>query len=497
MTDLSDAEPVGLGRKSAVGIAWTVGGLALGEPVRVIITAVLARLLTPQDFGVLGMAAVVTGLVAVANDFGLQTAIVQRERVSKDELDSVFWFNLLLGGLLTAVGVVVAAPVAAFFRQPAVTPVLAALSFSFVISSLGQIQHAILRREMDFKTPAAATLAGVLVAGAGAVVMALRGAGVWALVVNVLVAVGVSAAVVEVKTRFVPTLRLRWSEARSYVTFGGVLTVAEFANYGGGNVDNLVVGRVLGASSLGVYALAFNLVTYPVRRIAATIAGVTMPAFSRIQRERARYERAFLAAIEMSSVVVFPLLAAAAVAGEDIVLGLYGPKWTAAVMPFRLLCAAGLARSVGVFAETGFKSTGRPKSYLAWSIASVLGVLIGASAGLHGGVNGVAMGVAGATVIVSLASVTHCARVLEASTSRLWLGIARAGLVGALSAAVSLACVVVLADTIVPRLVTGVIAVLLGMAGAWGVFRWSRHFASLRAVEGVVAGLARRKPRSE
>lgn len=476
----------GLGARSVRGVAWVTAGQLASEPVRILITALLARALTPREFGVVGMATVVTGLVAVANDFGLQAAIIQRSEVSEHEIDSVFWFNLAIGLGLTVLGVALALPMAGFFRQPQVAPVLAVLSAGFVLSSLGQIQNALLRRRMDFKTPAIANITAVGVAGVTAVGMALAGAGVWALVANVLVANAASTLVVAVKTRFVPGRRYTWHEAKEYVVFGGTVTLAEFANYGASNADNLLVGRMLGPGPLGVYALAYNLVTYPVRRVAQTISGVAMPALSRIHGERERYSRAFAQAMEMSGLVVVPVLACAALAGDQIVLGLYGAKWVGAVVPFRLLCAAGMAKAFGVVADSGFQSSGRPRRYLAWTAASLVAVVAGVLAGMRGQVNGVAAGVAVAVICVTSAEVVDGWLLLGPGVSRLPMMGVRVATAGGVAAGVAYGVLASGVLAAAPQLAQAAIALVVGVSVCWGVLRRLPGFDTVRGAETMV-----------
>jgi PST family polysaccharide transporter len=493
MSTAPDSPTQGLSAKSARGFAWVLLGQLLSEPVRVLITAILARVLMPSQFGLMGMATVATGLIAVVNDFGLTGAIIQKEEIRAKELHSVFWFNLMVGAVLSALGLGLALPVSAFFHQPAVAPILAVISLTFVISSLGQVQNALLRREMDLRTPATANLVGVVVGGTVAVVMALSGFGVWSLVANLMIGSFCFLLVVALKTRFVPRLRFRWHEARAYVLFGGTVTLSEFASFGAANVDNAAIGRVLGASSLGVYSLAYNLVTYPVRRIADTVYGVTLPALSRLQREDERYGRAFGAAMETSATLMLPVLVAAAVAGDRVIVGLYGPKWTAAIVPFRLLCVVGIAKAYGVLANSGLLSTGRVRRYLLWNLLALAGVGVGVLFGIRSGVNGVAAGVAASVVAVTLALVIDVWRLVGPPLGLLAAVLARGAIVGALSGGIALAVLAVPGLDAIPELVSAVIAVVAAYAGSWLLLRKAPGFDALRQAERMVLDLARRR----
>ncbi|HEY5549516.1 MAG TPA: lipopolysaccharide biosynthesis protein [Coriobacteriia bacterium] len=484
----ASASDQGLTHRTTTGVGWTLLGLAIAEPIRITVTALLARALTPQEFGIVGMATVFLGLAAIGNDLGLPVAIIQRRETTQNELSSLFWFNLSVGVAFAVLGVLASQPLAAFFHQPAVAPVLAALSVGFIVTSLVQIQGALVRRRMDFRTPAIANIVGVAIGGIVAIAAARAGWGVWALVINSIVSGVVLAGIVAATVRWVPTRRFRWREVRPFVLFGGALTVAGFAGYGAANVDNLVVGRVLGAGPLGIYALAYNLIMYPVRRIASTVTGVTLPAFSRIQGDNARYAAAFVRALEMSASVVTPLLMAAAVASESIVLGLYGPKWAAAVIPFRLLCVAGLGRGLGVLAEVALKGLGKGARLLWWTAAGLLGVAAGAWFGIPSGVNGVAVGVSVATMFCSALMLWDVMHLLGVTLAVGFVRVGRPMVLGAAAAGSAWLVGEMLGLLGAGHLVSAVLAVALGVVIPLAVAFLVPGFAGVRELVSIIRG---------
>lgn len=469
---------------------WAVGGQALAEPIRVLGTAVLARVLTPEDFGLLGMAAVFFGLTAITTELGPSAAIIGRKRLSDDEVSSLFWLCTIAGVVLAVICVLAAPLIARIYREPRVAPVFAALSLTVLLSAEALVHNALLRRRMDFRTPALANLASVAINAAVAVGCALSGLQYWSLVAGTLAGVVTSVLLVQAGARFRPRLHLRWAEVRPYLSFSGQVTGAEFANYGSTNVDNLLVGRLLGSSALGIYALAYNLVTYPVRMFASLVAQAALPAFCRLADDAARLRSAYVAALRKSSAVVLPALLAAVVAAPDLVVGLYGPKWEAAVLPFQLLCLAGAARSVGVFGRAAFKAVGRPGLQVRWDIALLIGVAVGAAVGSRWGVAGVAAAVAVATTCATLGLQVDVSRSLSLAPS----GSARALAPAAgLAAGAALACLAVewvLAPTGLPLIVRGLLAVVSALAVTWA---WGRFvFADVRDLERLaVSALSR------
>lgn len=488
-TTVPDPETQGLGQRSARGAMWAIGGQVLSEPIRVLGTAVLARLLTPADFGLIGMAAVFFGLTAITTELGPAAAIIARRRISDEEISSLFWASALIGVALTVAAIAAAPLVARVYREPNVAGVFAALSVTVMLSALALVHNAVLRRRMDFRVPAIANLASVAVNSVVAIGSALAGTGYWSLVYGTLAGVLTSVLVVGRGARFRPMLRLRWSEVRPFVSFSTQVTGAELANYGSSNVDNLLVGRLLGASSLGFYALAYNLVTYPVRMFATLIAQVTLPALSLIRDDAERFRSAYLRATALSSAVVLPVLVVALVGAPYLVLGVYGPQWVGAVVPFQLLCLAGMGRSVGVFARSAFKAAARPARQLRWDIALLAGVAVGAWAGSRFGVAGVAAAVAVATLGASLGAQWDVNRVLGLRTARVARALAPAGALALGAAIVAWGFVAALhAAGLHPLIVAA-----LGLPGAllvtWG---WSRYtFAEVRDLETIARSVVR------
>lgn len=390
--------------RSARGFAWTMGGLLVTEPLRIAMTAVLARVLTPADFGVVAMAAVIVGLLAFANDLGFSVALIRRETLSERETDAVFWLNLGIGAALTMGAWVSAPAVAVLYREPGVVAVFRGLSLAFFVTSLYLVQGALVRREMDFRTPALASAWSMGTVAVVSVALAVAGWGPMSIVAGNVAGLFANAVYLQAVTRYVPRHGPSWRHSKEFVSFGAMLTLGELAGYGAGNADNLIVGRALGAGPIGQYSIAYNLVTYPVRRVAKMAAAVTLPAFSAIGGDRERFREAYLRALALSAVLVWPALGCAAALGRDVVLGLYGPQWTAAVVPFQVLCVAAMALVCAVFGEMALKALGMAGRFAVWAMATFVALVAGV-------VWAVGDGIAAVAVAVSVVTVVSCAAV--------------------------------------------------------------------------------------
>lgn|GEM_PF-953457 len=484
-------EPADLRHKAAVGFAWTAGGLAVAEPLRILTTAVLARILTPRDFGVVTMAAVFIGLVAFANDFGLTVALIQRRDLTERVTSSVFWVSMAVGLTLTLASWLAAPWIANVYREQAVVGVVRGLSLSFTLTSLFLVQGALLRRQMDFRTPAMASIWAMVAHATVSISLAASGFGPMSIVAGNLAALTASGAFVQWKTRYVPRTRPRWSEARAVVAFGAAVTAGDLASYGGGNVDNLVVGRQLGPSALGAYGVAYNLVTYPVRRIAKMAAAVTLPAFSSIGEDGARFRSAYVRTVSLAAVVLWPLLACALVVADDLVIGLYGSQWTAAIAPFRVLCVAAMALVATVFGELALKSLGKPRAYAFFASFSFVAIALAVLATVAEGAVAVAAGVTLAGTLTATAIQVYVARLLRVTAGNLGEMFAAPLLVTVVAAAACMGLVSGLSAIGLQGILAALTSIGVSLGAVWLVGRRVR-WMSIRSAEELALSVFRR-----
>lgn len=490
--DASDRD-VGLERKAVVGFSWTMVGLLIAEPLRLLTTVVLARILSPREFGIVAMAAVFVGLMAFANDLGFSVALVQRDSLDQRHATSAFWASLVVGAVLTLASWAAAPLVASVYGQPDVIAVVRGLSLSFVLTSFFLVQNALVRRRMDFKTPA---IASVLAMGANAAVAissAVAGLGFMSIVYGNLAALLASGVVVQWVARFVPRGRLSWSAVRETVGVGIAVTAGDLASYGMGNVDNLMVGRVLGAATLGEYGVAYNLVTYPVRRVAKMAAAVTLPAFSMIKTDAVRFRRAYLRALGLALVVLWPFLACAMVVAEPLVIGLYGAKWSGAVAPFRMLCAASMLLVLVVFAELALKSLGMQAMYAGTATAGFILFVASVTLMVHRGTVAVALAVTVAIAVYACVVAVVVVRSLAIPTGEAAHAVAGPIVMAMASAVLAYAASYALDAASMPRLIVATIAILGGIGGVWMVARQVPFFPATRAAESMVSSVIRRR----
>ena len=382
-----------IGEKALAGIGWNSLSMIVRQTSQFVATAVLARLLLPSDFGLVGMAAIVTGLVYSVREMGLSAAIVQREELDQMHLSSSFWANIIGGLVLFGLCASVAPLAARFFKNPVVGPVLIISSTSLVISSPGVVHRATLLRSLRFKAIAAAEVGTSLAYGLLAITMAALGFGVWSLVGGTLFGSAVGVALWWSVLRWRPAMRFSPQKFLELFKFGANVMGSGLVGYFSQNVDYLVIGRRLGAFPLGIYTLAFKLISFPLTRVSYMVTDVTFPAFSRIQGEDARLRRGYTKTVRYLSLIIFPLLSGLMILAPEFISVIYGPKWTPAILPLRIMCVLGLLKGVGTTVGSVLKAKGRPDVELKYNFIFLAGMILAVFLGSRYGIAGVALGI--------------------------------------------------------------------------------------------------------
>ena len=414
---------ISLTDQTARGAQWIVTGAGVGAVLQLAFGVVLARLLTPENFGVVALAMVVLGAARPLCDLGIGNAVVQRADLTPRHVRVAFTFTVLLG-MTIAAAIALAAPIAAaVLRDADVVPVLRVLSIEFAIGGTTVVAGALLRRRMDFRRIAiidtTTTAAGY---GVVAVALALLGYGVWSLVFGSLVHAVLASVWFFASAPHPCRPLLGARELRELLRFGVGASVSGMVNHAALAADNFVVGRWLGASAVGVYSRAYNLMNTPNALSTTWMASVLFPALAHAQSDPARVGRAYLAVTQLAAMFAGPAMVTLAVAAPHLLAAVYGPQWTPAAVPLQILCAAGYFRALGHLGVVVAQSVGRVYAELWRQAAYALLVLAGALAGSRYGLPGVAAGVDGAIVFIFVA----LAHLALSATGVSWLAYFRA-----------------------------------------------------------------------
>jgi polysaccharide transporter, PST family len=367
-----------LGQRTAHG-----GMVAMAvQPIRMLMqfiaTAILARLLVPEDFGLVAMATAVTSFVAIFSELGLTSATIQRPQIDQETVSGLFFISLGIGCFLVPV-VCGMAPLAAwFFKDTRVAGLIIALSISFPLAALGSQHTALLIRSMRWMPLQCAGLLGHTAGAIAGILAAWKtDLGYWSLVVNILVANVVTLLLLWANCAWRPSLVTDWRGSRSALHFGAYLTSFGLVNFFSRQLDNIIVGSHFGASELGYYSRSYQLMLLPLNLFNGPLSSTIEPSLSRLQNEPERWRRAFLDALGLVMFLGAGVAACLIAVSGPLVTILYGTGWERSVTIFQWL-AASIFAGVPMNA-TGwiYLSLGQTRRMFIWSIIFVPVVAVG------------------------------------------------------------------------------------------------------------------------
>ncbi len=422
----------GLTAATVSGGAWRTLSVFGGAVMQFVVSVVLARLLTPKDFGTLALVIVIVGFANTLAFLGVGPGLVQRRELT-DRYVATAWTLSLIAGVAGFAVVAAAAPALAWLvGDPETTLVFVAISPTILLVGLRTCSLGLLRRGMRFRR---LTLIELVSYGLGyalvALPLALLGWGVWSLVVAQLTQALVGTAMAVASARHRWALGFGRAELREIVNFGGGMTAIGVANYVALTGDNFVVGRALGASALGLYSRAYTLMYLPLNYVAQAQSHVLLPAYSRVQDDRPRMTRGFLSGVFLVFAFAAPAMAFMLVAAPSLVRTLYGPRWVGVIVPLQILALFGVFRAAYHLGGAVAQSLGKPWSEFLRQIVYAALVVGGAAVGSRWGIAGVAWGT-GLAIFVMYVAMARLSRSLLGFTWREYVGAHGVGVVAGL-----------------------------------------------------------------
>jgi teichuronic acid exporter len=342
------------------GIAWTALGKWSTQALTWLSTLIVARILIPEDFGILSMALVYMGLIYLVNDFGLGPAIIQNRRMTPATISKLAGLSIILGALFTALSAALSWPVAAFFSEPALQPVVMALGFGLVMSGIQVVPRSLLTRDLQFRSLAIVDGAQALVGAAGTLVLAFAGLGYWSLILGSLLAKAVATATICAMHLHPIALPTSLRELLPELRFGGHTTLAGVGWYVYGSADAIVIGRLLTTAALGAYGIAATLASAPLIQVSALLSRVTAGIFSAVQGDRELLHRYIHRLLEGQTLIIFPAAAGLALVASDFIPLVLGREWAAAILPLQVLAMTAAFRSLSPILVQALVFTGRP-----------------------------------------------------------------------------------------------------------------------------------------
>jgi O-antigen/teichoic acid export membrane protein len=409
----------GIGAKTLKGAVWAYGSFVGGRLLVLVSTAILARLLNPRDFGTVGFALTFLAFVDTLQGLGLTQALVAyRGQDLMERANTVFIVTVGVGAGMWLVACALGPVAASFFHQPQVKLLMPVLGVNFLIRAIGSTHYALAQRRFDFRARAGAEFADVIVRGGAGIALALAGAGVWSIVLGYVVGTVAMTGAMWISVPWRPKMRPTRRHLDGMIGFGGALATVDIISAVVSNLDYLFVGRILGATALGLYTMGYRLPELIISNL-AVIAGLAMfPAFAQVERERLRH--VYLVGFRYTIMVSLPVTAGMLLLARPLVLALFGQKWVGAVAPMRMLALVALAITIDIPAGTVYKAVGKGRILLRLSIPKL--VLLGAALSLFTRYGIVATAICQAVIAWSFTviGIGLVWRMLGAGPRRLW-----------------------------------------------------------------------------
>ena len=371
-------------------------------------TIVLARMLVPEDYGLIGMATVVTGFVEYFKDLGLSTATIQRREINHQQISTLFWINIAVACIVALVVALLAPVVASFYNEPRLEGITQALAINFIFGGLTVQHQALLKRQMQFTSLAKIEIASMFVGVATAVIAAYYGLNYWALVLMFLATTATNAVGVWLACSWRPGLPRRNCGVGSMLAYGSNLTGFNLLYYFSSNLDNLSIGKIWGSGQLGLYAQAYRLLLLPISQINNPISKVALPALCSLQGEPEKYCRYYYKAILIITTLGMPVVWFMFACTEPLVLTLLGEQWSGTILIFRCLAPAAAINTFNMAEGWVYQSLASTDRMFRWGVIFTIGNVLVILLSVRGGIVRVAIAYSLYLVLSKIPSLAYC-----------------------------------------------------------------------------------------
>ncbi|MFW9262089.1 lipopolysaccharide biosynthesis protein [Nostoc sp. CALU 546] len=354
-----------LREKAVKSVIWTAIESWGRQAISLVVFFILARLLSPENFGLIALAYIFIEFVQIFVDQGFSVAIIQRQEIDAEHLDTAFWTTLGISILLTVLSIAGAGLVADLLKQPQLIPIIQYLSISFTLSGLSSVQQAVLERRFAFKSLAIRSLLAVIIGGIVGVVMAFFNFGVWSLVGQQISSSLVQVLVLWRVSDWRPGFKFSVIHAKELFTFGINISAFNIINFFNRRSDDLLIGYFLGLVALGYYSVAYKLLLVMMQVLITTTTKVALPIFSRLQGEPERLLNAFYSATQFTSLLVFPVFLCVPALAPEFIKVFFGEQWIQSIPVLQVLSLIGPVHLIFFYNNSVILALGKP-SWRLW-----------------------------------------------------------------------------------------------------------------------------------
>lgn len=381
MTDIKE--------RTIKGFFWAGGGKIVEQGITWVISIVLARLLSPSDYGLMALTSLFIYFINYFNEFSIGSAIVQKKEIDETYLSSAFWFIIVISTVNYGLTYLFSSAIASFFNQERLTDILRVAGLSFIIMGIGVVPSSLISRDLKFYISAKVSFLSNISMGVVSLVFAYKGFGVWSLVFGSIMRSLSSSILIFYFCSWKPRLIVSFKKISDLMKFGVPLTGAKCLHTLYYNADNFIVGKFLGEKLLGYYYMAFHLSTMVIDKLARITNEVSFPVLTKLQSSDDKVRNHFLKISKYIAILFFPSLIGLFLVADDFVRVVLGEKWIPIIYPFKLFCFIGILRTINAIIPPILIAKGRTDITLKYSIMSAILLPAGFLIGVQFGINGV------------------------------------------------------------------------------------------------------------
>lgn len=394
--------------KSVAGGVQTILAQIIAFVMNMATTIFMARLLSPEAYGIIAMVTSFTGFVLIFKDIGLTQAIIQKEHITQDEVSQIFWLNLVIGIMLGLVILLLGPALSYFYQEPRLTNITRIFSFVGLLGGLAAQHTALLNRQMQFKKLGLITILSSGISLGTGILLASLGWGYLAIAYMTLMQALVQTILLWILCDWKPNTFKLTRQIKHYVHFGAGITGFNTINYFSRNLDNILIGKMIGAPALGLYSRAYQLLMLPISQIRDPLNGVGIPALSTLNEQPEKYRSYYKEFLFLFSFFSVPAVVLLFICAEPLIHLILGSKWISAAPIFRMLAITALIQPIASTRGMILISTGQSKRYFNWGVWNAVVVIIAFIIGIRWGVTGVAVGYALANYLILIPSLRFC-----------------------------------------------------------------------------------------
>jgi O-antigen/teichoic acid export membrane protein len=348
-------------KKTISGLKWATFSKSLSQLVTWSITLIVIRILSPEDYGLMALATILIGFLSILYEMGLGSAIIQAKEINKDSLKNIFGFVLIINSLLWLLSIALAYPISAFFNEPQLVVLIHVLSIKFILIAFSVIPSSLLIREMDFKKKSLVDLVAAITSSITTLIFALSGFGIWSLIGGNIIGSVIALAGLYYVRPYFETPSFNFKKITKHMYFGGIVTLERILWFLYSQADNIIIGKLLGKQSLGMYSVAMDLSSLPMQKLNAIINQVAFPAFSKLQEGTSQLSYAMSTSVRYIGLLSFPIFFGLFITAEEFVPTVLGEKWNDVTLPIMILSLVMPIRMLSNIYPTFLRGIGKPE----------------------------------------------------------------------------------------------------------------------------------------